>query len=89
MTSAQRNYLLSKICADMAATIRGVTGQNVTVTCRTADNWTISGDPAAVIAARPVLEATGLLLTSSHYDPTPDADGDIDTDRYDYWDRSA
>jgi hypothetical protein len=72
----------------MAKAIRSATGQNVTVTCRTADNWTISGDPAAVLAARAVMAAAGLLLTSSHYDPTPDADGDVDTDRYDYWDRS-
>jgi hypothetical protein len=89
MTNAQMHALLDKICADMAKTIRGVTGMEVEVVCRDAEHWTVIGSDAAVRAARSTLEKAGLILSSTHYDPTPDADGDCDTDRYDYWQRNA
>ena len=73
------------ICDNMAAAVKSGCGAIVEVTCRTATDWTVSGPDADVRAARAVMSAAGLVLSGSHYDPTPDADGDVDTDRYDYW----
>lgn len=78
---------LDAVIAHMEATLAEVVGAPVCVTMRDGSNWTVSGSDAAVRAARDTMQATGCTLTASHFDDTPDADGDVDDWRYDYWTR--
>jgi hypothetical protein len=73
------------IAAAAATAIKSATGATVEVMLRTATDWTIIGPDADVHAARPVLAAAGMVMDATYFDLTPDADGDVITDRYDYW----
>jgi hypothetical protein len=72
---------LKQIEAAMAATIKNATRADVCVTFSAGDRITVSGDDAAVIAARKVMRAAGCKLVET------DSDEELPGELFDYYTR--
>lgn len=73
------HYALGKRIEEaMAQAIRHGTGATVEVTLAAFRRYTVSGDPAQVEMARPIMELAGLRLAESIYDEEL-------AEAFDYW----
>lgn len=78
LTNEERRIAIKKIEAMMAAQIKKETGAVVEITCRSADKWTMNGQPSDAEKAMAWIVSTGSAVEDDRdLDEDPDLEGEL------------